>query len=34
MVNPPKTRSQVDKEFDDGKNLYKISHHRYDVGKK
>lgn len=32
MINPLKTRRQVDEEANDRKELYKISHHAYDVG--
>ena len=32
IINPPKSRKQVDLESGDGKELYKVSHHAYDVG--
>ena len=32
IINPPKSRKQVNLECDDGKDLYKFSHHAYDVG--
>lgn len=32
IVNPPKPRKQVESEANDGKGLYKVSHHAYDVG--
>ena len=32
IINPPKSRKQVEIECDDGKDLYKLSHHAYDVG--
>ncbi|XP_028402808.1 EF-hand domain-containing family member B-like [Dendronephthya gigantea] len=31
IINPPKSRKQVDVESGDGKDLYKVSHHAYDV---
>ena len=33
MINPAKTTAQVSSESEDGKELYKVSHHDYDVGK-
>lgn len=33
MVNPDKTANQVVTESLEGKELYKFSHHDYDVGK-
>jgi hypothetical protein len=32
IINPPKPRKQVDVESGDGQELYKVSHHAYDVG--
>ena len=33
MVNPPKTAVQVNAESLEGKQLYKVSHHDFDVGR-
>ncbi|XP_015769583.1 PREDICTED: EF-hand domain-containing family member B-like [Acropora digitifera] len=32
MVNPPKTAAQVNTESQEGKHLYKVSHHDFEVG--
>ena len=33
MVNPAKTAAQVNTESQEGKHLYKVSHHDFEVGK-